>query len=194
MNPARGSQDREIFADRRQNAGICRRRGSEACGRHRDIHVHRPARSRSARGPCLPGNGFYSALKRKGAKKRSSPCTTSSKNFSTSTLKQLEKEPQSPLFPASIGKTGKLSRRPLVSTDAADMLKRRLKQAGLPAYHSPHSFRATGITNFLENDGTLEAAQRIAGKSRVSFRGCQYCRVVIPGAVCPESFPPSHYP
>ena|ERR1700693_4601035 len=26
-----------------------------------------------------------------------------------------------------------------------------------------HSFRATGITNFLENDGTLEAAQRIAG-------------------------------
>ena len=26
-----------------------------------------------------------------------------------------------------------------------------------------HAFRATGITNFLENDGTLEAAQRIAG-------------------------------
>ena len=37
------------------------------------------------------------------------------------------------------------------------------KQAGLPAHYSPHSFRATGITNFLENDGTLEAAQRIAG-------------------------------
>src|SRR6202011_6277284 len=75
----------------------------------------------------------------------------------------LEKEPQSPLFPAALGKTGKLSRRPLVRTDAADMLKRRLKQAGLPAHYSPHSFRATGITNFLENDGTLEAAQRIAG-------------------------------
>src|SRR5271169_4574553 len=75
----------------------------------------------------------------------------------------LEKEPHSPLFPAALGKTGKLSRRPLVRTDAADMLKRRLKQAGLPAHYSPHSFRATGITNFLENDGTLEAAQRIAG-------------------------------
>jgi hypothetical protein len=50
-----------------------------------------------------------------------------------------------------------------VRTDAADMLKRRLKQAGLPAHYSPHSFRATGITNFLEDDGTLEAAQRIAG-------------------------------
>jgi site-specific recombinase XerD len=58
------------------------------------------------------------------------------------------------LFPASIGKSGKLSRRPLVRTDAADMLKRRLKQAGLPAHYSPHSFRATGITNFLENEGT----------------------------------------
>jgi hypothetical protein len=67
------------------------------------------------------------------------------------------------LFPAALGKTGKLSRRPLVRTDATDMLKRRLKQAGLPAHYSPHSFRATGITNFLENDGTLEAARRIAG-------------------------------
>jgi len=35
------------------------------------------------------------------------------------------------------------------------MLKRRLKQAGLPTHYSPHSFRAIGITNFLENDGTL---------------------------------------
>jgi cellulose-binding protein len=66
------------------------------------------------------------------------------------------------LFPASIGRTGKLSRRPLVRTDAADMLKPPFKQAGLPAHYSPHSFRATGITNFLENDGALEAAQRIA--------------------------------
>jgi len=29
--------------------------------------------------------------------------------------------------------------------------------------YSPHPFRVTGITNFLENDGSLEAAQRIAG-------------------------------
>ena len=75
----------------------------------------------------------------------------------------LGNEPGSPLFPASLGKTGKLSPRSLVRTDAADVLKRRLKKAALPAHYSPHSFRATGITNFLENDGTLEAAQRIAG-------------------------------
>ena len=75
----------------------------------------------------------------------------------------LGSEPGSPLFPAAARKAGELSRRPLARTDAADMLKRRLKQAGLTAHYSPHSFRATGITNFLENDGTLEAAQRIAG-------------------------------
>jgi hypothetical protein len=36
------------------------------------------------------------------------------------------------------------------------MLKRRLKQAGLPTHYSPHSFRAIGITNFLENGGILD--------------------------------------
>jgi len=64
----------------------------------------------------------------------------------------------SPLFRPKLSKLQFSSSAP-----AADMLKRRLKQAGLPAHYSPHSFRATGITNFLENDGTLEAAQRIAG-------------------------------
>ena len=33
----------------------------------------------------------------------------------------------------------------------------------LPGAYSPHSFRATGITTFLEEGGTLEVAQRIAG-------------------------------
>ncbi len=48
-------------------------------------------------------------------------------------------------------------------TDAADMLNRRLKQAGLPAHYSPHSFHATGVTIYLENDGRLEHAQQMAG-------------------------------
>src|SRR6266404_6236238 len=104
-------------------------------------------------------------FKEKGGKEKEIPVHHKLEEILDEYLKAtgLEKEPGSPLFPASIGKTGKLSRRPLVRTDAADMLKRRLKQAGLPAHYSPHSFRATGITNFLENDGTLEAAQRIAG-------------------------------
>jgi integrase len=41
------------------------------------------------------------------------------------------------------------------------MLKRRLKQAGPAAHYSPHLFRATGITVYLENKKTLETAQKI---------------------------------
>jgi site-specific recombinase XerD len=47
--------------------------------------------------------------------------------------------------------------------DGANLLKRRLRDAGIVGGYSPHSFRATGITNYLENGGTLEVAQRIAG-------------------------------
>jgi site-specific recombinase XerC len=75
----------------------------------------------------------------------------------------LDKAPQSPLFPAAIGKTGKLSRRPLARTDAADMLKRRLRQAGLPGAPFAPLVLGDRYSEFLKNDGTLEAAQRIAG-------------------------------
>ena len=111
------------------------------------------------------GKRFLLRFKEKGGKEKELPVHHKLEEMLDQYLKAtgLEKEPESPLFPAALRKTGKLSRRPLARTDAADMLKRRLKHAGLPAHYSPHSFRATGITNFLENDGTLEAAQRIAG-------------------------------
>jgi len=115
--------------------------------------------------PIPSGKRFLLRFKEKGGKEKELPVHHKLEELLDQYLKitGLEKEPESPLFPAALGKTGKLSRRPLLRTDAADMLKRRLKQAGLPAHYSPHSFRATGITNFLENDGTLETAQRIAG-------------------------------
>jgi hypothetical protein len=111
------------------------------------------------------GKRFLLSFKEKGGKEKELRVHHKLEEILDQYLKAtgLEKEPGSPLFPAAWGKTGKLLRRPLRRTDAADMLKRRLKQAGLPAHYSLHSFRATGITNFLENDGTLEAAQRIAG-------------------------------
>src|SRR5438270_9356337 len=76
---------------------------------------------------------------------------------------KLKAEPDAPLFPTAIGKTRELSRRPMSRIDGANPLQRRWKDAGISEEYSPHSFRATGITNFLENDGTLEVAQRIAG-------------------------------
>jgi len=46
---------------------------------------------------------------------------------------------------------------------AHEMVKRRLIRAKLPSLFTSHSFRATGITTFLENGGHLETAQTIAG-------------------------------
>ena len=43
------------------------------------------------------------------------------------------------------------------------MIKRRARKAGLPAEICAHSFRGTGITEYLRNGGDLEVAARIAG-------------------------------
>jgi len=42
------------------------------------------------------------------------------------------------------------------------MIKRRVAKAGLSKKVSCHTFRATGITTYLENGGSVEHAQQIA--------------------------------
>lgn len=50
--------------------------------------------------------------------------------------------------------------------DALRMIKRQALKAGLdPARICCHTFRATGITAYLSNGGTLEKAQQIAAHS-----------------------------
>ena len=45
---------------------------------------------------------------------------------------------------------------------ALKMIQRRAKKAGILTAICCHSFRATGITNYLEHGGTLEKAQQMA--------------------------------
>jgi integrase/recombinase XerD len=66
-----------------------------------------------------------------------------------------------PLFRA-IDERRQLTERRLAARDALAMIKRRARAAGLGDRICCHSFRATGITNYLENGGTIEKAQRIA--------------------------------
>ena len=61
-----------------------------------------------------------------------------------------------------------LARKPLIRQRVLDMVKRRAKQAGIATPICNHSFRATGITTFLENGGLLEQAQQWADHSSVS--------------------------
>ena len=71
-------------------------------------------------------------------------------------------DPKAPLF-QSADRAGRLSGRPLARRVVLAMIKRRASAAGLPASTCCHTFRATGITAYLSNGGTLEHAQRIAG-------------------------------
>ena len=53
--------------------------------------------------------------------------------------------------------------RAMTRATALRMIKRRVRQAGLPTEICAHSFRGTGITEYLRNGGDLEVAARIAG-------------------------------
>ncbi len=67
-----------------------------------------------------------------------------------------------PLFLTAKGRSGRLTDSPLSRHDALRAIKRRAQSAGLSSKIGCHTFRATGITAYLENGGTVEGAQSIA--------------------------------
>jgi len=70
-----------------------------------------------------------------------------------------------PLFRSARGRSRKLSERRMSTSDAWRMIQRRALKAGLETKITCHSFRGTGITNYLINGGKLETAQKMAGHS-----------------------------
>ncbi len=66
----------------------------------------------------------------------------------------LRAHPTGPLFPTTRGNSRELGERAMTRIDAARMLKRRLAKAAIVGAYSPHSFRASGLTRFLEEGGT----------------------------------------
>jgi len=86
-------------------------------------------------------------------------------------------QPQAPLF-QTFSRTGKrsdgvraLSGKPMTQAVTWDMVQRRAKAAGIDTAICNHTFRATGITAYLSNGGTIESAAIIAG--HVSTRTTQ---------------------
>lgn len=68
-----------------------------------------------------------------------------------------------PLFRSAAGKAGFLSKERMSRTDILRMVKRHALAAGIASERiCCHTFRATGITTYLENGGTIEKAQAIA--------------------------------
>ena len=72
-------------------------------------------------------------------------------------------EPKATLFQSVEPVERRLTGRALQRRVVLAMIKRRAAAAGLPPSTCCHTFRATGITAYLSNGGTLEHAQQIAG-------------------------------
>lgn len=66
------------------------------------------------------------------------------------------------LFRTTVGRTGVLTDRAMTQSDAWRMLQRRARDADIPTAVCNHTFRATGITAYLDNGGSLENAQAMA--------------------------------
>ena len=66
------------------------------------------------------------------------------------------------LFRTTVGRSGELSKRPMRQGDVYRMIGRRAAAAKVWTKIGCHSFRATGITEYLRNGGKLEVAQQMA--------------------------------
>ena len=75
-----------------------------------------------------------------------------------------------PLFRAT--EHGRITKRRLTRFTAWEMVKRRARAAGLPEDTTNHTFRATGITVYLENGGTIENARNIAAHASLRTTQC----------------------
>ena len=76
-----------------------------------------------------------------------------------------------PLFRSAVGKTKKLAGGAMSRTDVWCMIRRRASDAGIETPIGCHTFRATGITDYLTNGGRIEVAQRMAGHSNSKTTG-----------------------
>lgn len=103
-------------------------------------------------------------LHEKGGKHHAMPCHHALEEILHAYLEGagLDKDPKGPLF-RTIGRgTGELTRTLLPQANAHAMIRRRAAAAGIKTPIGNHSFRATGITAYLKNGGTLEKAAAMA--------------------------------
>jgi integrase len=104
-------------------------------------------------------------LREKGGKRHAMPCHHNLEEYLAAYLDgaSLRGDPKGPLF-RTIGRSrGRpLTRTVLPQRNAHAMIRRRAAAAGIATKLSNHSFRATGMTAYLKNGGTLEKAASMA--------------------------------
>jgi integrase len=103
-------------------------------------------------------------LREKGGKAHAMPCHHTLEAYLHAYLEGtgIGDEPKGPLFRTIRRGTGQLSDTPLPQANAYAMVRRRAEAAGIATKIGNHTFRATGITAYLKNGGTLENAAAMA--------------------------------
>lgn len=75
------------------------------------------------------------------------------------------------LFQTVVGRSGRFSGNPMAQGDVFRMIGRRAEAVGIRTRIGCHSFRATGITEYLRNGGRLEIAQQMANHESARTTG-----------------------
>ncbi|WP_025992920.1 tyrosine-type recombinase/integrase [Pseudomonas viridiflava] len=103
-------------------------------------------------------------LKDKGGKQHAMPCHHSLEEYLHAYLSEtgIDTDLQGPLFLTVKRDTGQLSTTALPQANPHTMVRRRALSAGIKTPIGNHTFRATGITAYLKNSGTLENAAAMA--------------------------------
>jgi site-specific recombinase XerD len=112
----------------------------------------------------VQGRRTWVRLHEKGGKQHEMPCHHNLDEYLHAyiTGAVLDGDGKGTLFRSAIGRTGTLSDRAMSQADAYRMIRRRAAAAGIATKIGNHSFRATGITEYLRNGGKLEVAQQMA--------------------------------
>jgi integrase/recombinase XerD len=113
------------------------------------------------------GKRFWLRLQEKGGKQHEMPAHHKLEEYLDAYLQAagITEERKGPLFRSAVRTGDRLTLNPLSSADVWRMIRRRASKAGIKTAIGCHSFRATGITNYLEHSGTLEKAQQMAAHS-----------------------------
>ncbi len=110
----------------------------------------------------VQGHRGWVRLHEKGGKEHEVPCHHTLEKLLDEYLAVagIAGDAESPLFRTTGRKTGHA--QPMWQQDAYRMIQRRASTAGIKTKIGNHTFRATGITAYLKNNGTLEHAQTLA--------------------------------
>jgi len=112
---------------------------------------------------CLQDTRRWFRLHEKGGKRHDVPAHRRAEGYIDAYIAAagIVIDKKSPLF-RTLDRQKRVTERRLHRREVLAMVKRRASEADLPADVCCHTFRATGITAYLENGGTIEHAQRIA--------------------------------